>query len=655
MVSPFDRDSRQKSVSSAQPGLYEHSTVRPSLSASSSQFQFSDWLQIDKESTPFPAMSPPLPATSSGRTLRAGEREISPLSFANSTGSASVESGRSTRAAGGLGYGRASQARKEGPPRELRSIPQTRQSAHNRSLGYTIAQESNVPLRSSHQPIPIAAASTSKIPDSTATALATTRVTRSRRASSHNVPSSGTNQSEAAALNLLSLALPSAASASGSVIAFGGDEEPEPESDASSAHQPDEKAGGDIYRHFTNFYRDGPSPNFLVESPSYEWRSDSAMTADVLPHFDASPNHHWSFYHSSQSTNPSSQSVSSRRNSISSSVGTSMSTQRVRQHRPARTQRAVSEASFNSLELEYGKRRSQRTAAKVVPVSTTSTSQRTLVGSSQQVVNRNGKRPLSPANSRSRPVRASSRLSTAGMSSPVIAALPLPPVKRHKPASTPAPPSPVVALPPRRPSRTLPPLTTTSTRTIPNVEIHSNFARLYRDFPLSSAIPPSSPFYAVPHPTAPIASSSTAVAPPSTTMDLPDGAKWNAASAEPTNLYHPRFVVGTSDEKAGACPICIEPVERGGEGVTKWLKVSSLILSRQSVAEALRYWQLKNSAYSYHMSYAHGISNVTGLPFSPPTEIRNGEIHYSFSFVPLLTLVDSRTQEGSSRWPHYDD
>ena len=583
MVSPFARDSRQNSLSSAQLGLHEHSTVRPSLSASSSQFQFSDWLQIDKESTPFPAMSPPLPAMSSGRTLRAGEREISPLSFANSARSASVESGRSTRAAGGLGYGRASQVRREGPIRELKSMPQTRQSVHNRSLGYTIAQESNALPRQSHQPIPIAAASTSRIPDSASTALATTRVTRSRRTSSHNLPpSSGTNQSEAAALNLLSLALPSANSANGSVIAFGGDDdEPEPESDASSIHQADERAGGDIYRHFTNFYRDGPSPNFLVESPSYEWRSDSAMTADVLPHFDATPNYPWSHY-SSQSTNPSSQSVSSRSNSISSSVGTSMSTQRVRQHRPARTQRAVSEASFNSLELENGKRRSQRTAAKVVPVSYTTPSERSVVGSPHPVANRHGKRPLSPANSRSRPVRASSRLSTAGMSSPVIttAALPLPPAKRHKPAPTPAPPTPTVP-PPRRPSRTLPPLTTTSTRTIPDVETNNNFARLYRDFPISSAIPPSSPFYPLPHPTAPIASSSTTVLSPATIMALPDGAnaKWNAASAEPTNLYHPRFVTGTSDEKAGACPICIEPTERGGEGVAKWLKVSLFFIS----------------------------------------------------------------------------
>ena len=59
-------------------------------------------------------------------------------------------------------------------------------------------------------------------------------------------------------------------------------------------------------------------------------------------------------------------------------------------------------------------------------------------------------------------------------------------------------------------------------------------------------------------------------------MDVPSGAKWNAATSEPTNLYHPRFVVGIGDDKAGVCPVCIEPEERGGEGVQKWLKVSDI-------------------------------------------------------------------------------
>ncbi|KAK4058089.1 hypothetical protein OIO90_000828 [Microbotryomycetes sp. JL221] len=82
----------------------------------------------------------------------------------------------------------------------------------------------------------------------------------------------------------------------------------------------------------------------------------------------------------------------------------------------------------------------------------------------------------------------------------------------------------------------------------------------------------------------------------------PPDAKWNKTS-DPFNLYNPRLVKGNTDAKVGLCPICIEPIERGGASEEKWLK-------------------LKNSSFVYHMSYYHGISNVTGLPFSPPVAIR---------------------------------
>ncbi|BGP12754.1 hypothetical protein JCM10213_008893 [Rhodosporidiobolus nylandii] len=85
-------------------------------------------------------------------------------------------------------------------------------------------------------------------------------------------------------------------------------------------------------------------------------------------------------------------------------------------------------------------------------------------------------------------------------------------------------------------------------------------------------------------------------------MQVPADAKWNKPG-DPLNLYWPRFVKGNADDKCGMCPVCAEPKERGGEGEVKWLK-------------------LKNSSYVYHMSYAHGISNLTGLPFSPPVAMR---------------------------------
>lgn len=39
--------------------------------------------------------------------------------------------------------------------------------------------------------------------------------------------------------------------------------------------------------------------------------------------------------------------------------------------------------------------------------------------------------------------------------------------------------------------------------------------------------------------------------------------------------------------------------------------------------------QLKNSSYVYHMSYNHGICNTTGLPFSPPIQIRSTHLEVS--------------------------
>ena len=52
----------------------------------------------------------------------------------------------------------------------------------------------------------------------------------------------------------------------------------------------------------------------------------------------------------------------------------------------------------------------------------------------------------------------------------------------------------------------------------------------------------------------------------------PEGAKWNKVP-DVFNLYTTRFVKGNAGEKCGLCPICIEPVERGGSGEEKWLKV----------------------------------------------------------------------------------
>ncbi|GAA6047121.1 hypothetical protein JCM3770_006906 [Rhodotorula araucariae] len=127
--------------------------------------------------------------------------------------------------------------------------------------------------------------------------------------------------------------------------------------------------------------------------------------------------------------------------------------------------------------------------------------------------------------------------------------------------------------------------------------------------PLSSQASASTP----PSTTASSMSVSSAAATPTTlgpngvsVMVPPPDAKWNKGG-DPLNLYWPRFVKGNADDKCGMCPICAEPKERGGEGEQKWLK-------------------LKNSSYVYHMSYTHGLSNLTGLPFSPPVEMRTVDL-----------------------------
>ena len=56
-------------------------------------------------------------------------------------------------------------------------------------------------------------------------------------------------------------------------------------------------------------------------------------------------------------------------------------------------------------------------------------------------------------------------------------------------------------------------------------------------------------------------------------MQPPPDATWNKVG-DPLNLYWPRFIKGSGDDKCGLCPICAEPPERGGDGEQKWFKVS---------------------------------------------------------------------------------
>ncbi|KAJ1022699.1 hypothetical protein NDA18_005037 [Ustilago nuda] len=63
------------------------------------------------------------------------------------------------------------------------------------------------------------------------------------------------------------------------------------------------------------------------------------------------------------------------------------------------------------------------------------------------------------------------------------------------------------------------------------------------------------------------------------------------------DLYTPRFVKGVGAQKVGMCPVCYE------DGKVKFFKT-------------------KLSAYNYHLQNFHGISALTGLPFTPPSKFR---------------------------------
>ncbi|CAO3599937.1 unnamed protein product [Absidia cylindrospora] len=83
-----------------------------------------------------------------------------------------------------------------------------------------------------------------------------------------------------------------------------------------------------------------------------------------------------------------------------------------------------------------------------------------------------------------------------------------------------------------------------------------------------------------------------------------------------TDAYTPRWVRYTGQQKQGYCESC--------QPMGKWL-------------------QLKNSAYWYHKQFFHGISSVSGQPFSSPLEQRlnkesdllEGLCHQCLQFVPI--------------------
>ncbi|KAL7414623.1 hypothetical protein BDY24DRAFT_385866 [Mrakia frigida] len=124
----------------------------------------------------------------------------------------------------------------------------------------------------------------------------------------------------------------------------------------------------------------------------------------------------------------------------------------------------------------------------------------------------------------------------------------------------------------------------------PNLKIEPGFDRFYRNFsiptPLSNKVTSA---LGLPAQNALVAPRPMALS-----------AKRHNSSRGPMDLYSPRWVQGMGREKTALCPICFED-----EAVTA---VS---------------FKTKCSAFNYHLLHAHGISPSTGLPFSPPMDIRS--------------------------------
>ncbi|KAH9917769.1 uncharacterized protein B0H18DRAFT_938232 [Fomitopsis serialis] len=113
------------------------------------------------------------------------------------------------------------------------------------------------------------------------------------------------------------------------------------------------------------------------------------------------------------------------------------------------------------------------------------------------------------------------------------------------------------------------------------------------------------------------------------------------------DLYTPRFVKGRGTTKVGLCPCCMESRSRGGEDKKLWLST-------------------KFSAFNYHMQYAHGISAMTGRPFSPPlafrtvqrttvgklekTHIMQGKCHRCKKWVAVEGVKDVPTKVKEIHW-----
>ncbi|KAF8645345.1 hypothetical protein AX16_007849 [Volvariella volvacea WC 439] len=121
--------------------------------------------------------------------------------------------------------------------------------------------------------------------------------------------------------------------------------------------------------------------------------------------------------------------------------------------------------------------------------------------------------------------------------------------------------------------------------------------------------------------------------------------------SSPFSLFQVTNPGGKGSSKVGLCPICVEPLNRGGEDKKVWL-------------------HMKFSAFKcYHMQCAHGISASTGQPFSPPVAFRSvkrhnpgknersllkeGKCHKCSKWVPIEGIKDLESKVKELYWYAY--
>ncbi|TCD62287.1 mitochondrial 37S ribosomal protein rsm10 [Steccherinum ochraceum] len=160
------------------------------------------------------------------------------------------------------------------------------------------------------------------------------------------------------------------------------------------------------------------------------------------------------------------------------------------------------------------------------------------------------------------------------------------------------------------------------------------------------------------------------------------GAAWNSPY-DVLDLYTPRFVKGRGTSKVGLCPICIEPVKRGGTNKKFWapMKQSAYkcnFRSSQTNVHILPFFKLsydERSRLEYPFDtltvlllifFYAGISPTTRLPFSPPvahrtvkrdnpgkhekSQMRQGKCHRCNKWVDIEGKKDVDTKVAEIFW-----